>query len=155
MIELCNRCQENLPSHQKESLLADPMPKRPFEHVAADLFTLAGKHYLVYADRLSSYPCVVGFNNDPTAQQVAYECRQFFANLGVPTTFRSDNGPQFAAASFKAFLDRWGVTFTPTTPHYPQANYAEIYVKLVKRLLRKLDTNDVKSDEFCEALMEL
>ena len=44
MIELCNRCQENLPSHQKESLLADLMPKRPFEHVAADHHDLARVH---------------------------------------------------------------------------------------------------------------
>jgi len=101
------------------------------------------------------YPIVVGFRNDPTSEQVTYECRQIFESTGVPTTFRSNNGPQFAAASFNRFLDRWGITFTPTPPHYPLANYAEVYVKLVKNMLKKLDLNDVTSKEFCEALMEL
>ena len=50
MIEKCTPCQERLPSLGKETLLTDPLPTRPFEEVAADLFYLAGRHYLMYVD---------------------------------------------------------------------------------------------------------
>jgi len=131
------------------------MPKRPFEEVAADMFYHAGRHYLIYADRLSGFPIVAEWQDDPTAQQVAYQCRQFFANLGVPVRFRSDNGPQFASKTFKDFLTRWGVRPNTSTPYYPQANYAEVYVKKVKLMLSKLSTPSTTSEEFCEAMLEL
>ena len=155
MIEKCMPCQERLPSLGKATLMTDPLPTRPFEEVAADLFYLAGRHYLVYVDRLSGYPIVAEWTDDPTAQQVILKCRQYFATLGVPIRFRSDNGPQFAANEFKKFLDRWGVKPNTSSPHYPQANYVEIYIKKVKNMMAKLTTPSTTSEEFCEAILEL
>ena len=53
VVEACNACQKNLPSLQKEPMMSDPPPSRPFEDVSADLFCYAGKSYMVYVDRLS------------------------------------------------------------------------------------------------------
>ena len=95
------------------------------------------------------------WKSDPNAQDVAFRCREFFADLGVPTTLRSDNGPQFAAASFQKFLQRWGVKWSPSTPHYPQSNWSEVYVKKCKHMLAKLTKPDTTSEEFHEAMLEL
>ena len=93
MIEKCTPCQERLPSLGKATLMTDPLPTRPFEEMAADLFYLTGRHDLVYVDRLSGYPIVAEWTDDPTAQQVIFKWRQYFATLGVPIRFRSDNEP--------------------------------------------------------------
>jgi len=132
------------------------MPKRPFESVSADLFTLGGKHFLVYVDRMSGYPKIAQWRDDPSSSQVAYEIRQFFVDLGVPKRFRSDGGMQFAAASFRKFLERWGVEWVPSTPHFPSGNgHAECNVKLLKNLLAKMQTPEIRNEEFQEALLEL
>jgi len=131
------------------------MPTRPFEQVASDLFTYAGRHYLVYTCRLSGYTEIADWNDEPTAQQVTTKCQRFFASLGVPTTFRSDNGPQYNSAHFKKFLQRWGVVHNPSTPYYPQANYAEIAVKKMKNMLAKLSSPRLDTEEFAEAIIEL
>ena len=156
MIENCDACQERLPSHPKETLMTDPIPTRPFQEVSADLFSLAGKTFLVYVDRKSGYPLIAEWRNDPTSNQVAYECREFFALLGVPNKMRTDGGPQFASSSFAKFLKRWGVEWAPSTPHFPSSNgLAECYVKQLKSLLAKLEHPDIKSEEFQEAILEL
>lgn len=49
----CNACWQRLPSQPKEMLDTEHTPTKPFECVAADLFTIDGKEYLVYMDRLS------------------------------------------------------------------------------------------------------
>ena len=41
----------------------EQQPTRPFECVGADLFTVGGKEYLAYIDRLSGWPVVYAFNN--------------------------------------------------------------------------------------------
>jgi len=155
MVERCEQCQERLPSLPKETLMSEPPPTRPFEQVAADLFYHAGRHYLVYGDRLSGFPLVAEWKDDPTSHQVAFACRQFFATMGVPTRFRSDNGPQFSGSDFQDFLRHWGVQWDASTPHYPQANYAECFVKKIKLMLSKLETKDTKSEEFTAAILEL
>jgi len=86
MIEKCTPCQERLPSLGKETLMTDPLPTRPFEEVAADLFYLAGRHYPMYVDRLSGYPIVAEWTDDPTAQQVILKCHQYFATLASDRT---------------------------------------------------------------------
>ena len=55
-VRACSSCQERLPSNVKEPLRQEETPSRPFESASADLFSYAGKHYLVYVDRLSGWP---------------------------------------------------------------------------------------------------
>ena len=52
----CDKCQELLPSQQREPLKSEPLPTRVFEDVSADFFSYAGRDYLVYVDRLSGWP---------------------------------------------------------------------------------------------------
>ena len=111
MIQRCDVCQERRSSIPKETLnlKTEPLPNMPFEVVSADMFYAAGRHFMVYVDRLSGYPIVGEFNNDPTAAQFARACCGHFNITGVPKIFRSDGGPQFAGSNFQKFLERWGV----------------------------------------------
>ena len=83
------------------------------------------------------------------------KCQQYFATLGVPMTFRSDNGPQYNSANFKKFLQRWGVVHNPSTPYYLQANYAEVAVKKAKSMIGKFTNPRLNMEEFAEAILEL
>ncbi|XP_076044722.1 uncharacterized protein LOC143027334 [Oratosquilla oratoria] len=54
------------PSQQQEPLLCDDRPTWPFESVSADFFHVAGKSFLVIADRLSGWPVIVSCTQDTT-----------------------------------------------------------------------------------------
>lgn len=79
----------------------DPLPSRPFEDVSSDLFSAAGKHFMVYIDRLSGWPIVCHYGNkDPSSAQIINDLYKIFADTGVPVRFRSDNGGQYSSHEF-------------------------------------------------------
>jgi len=134
----CEKCQAMLPSHAPEPTMGDPLPGRPMEEVSVDLFEANGNHYLVYVDRYSGWPCVAGWNKDPTAREVIQVMQGFFADFGVPVRVKSDGGPQFKSREYQDFLKNWGSEAQLTSPHNPQANgHAEACVKAMKSLVKK------------------
>ena len=155
-VQSCPRCREHLPSNPAEPMCSETVPSRPFESASADLFSHAGKHYLVYADRLSGWPCIHSWREDPASAQVVSVLRQWFVDFGCPVRLRTDGGPQFAAKKFKEFCSRWGVHSVLSTPHYPQSNgHAEASVKAMKNLVAKsTEHGDISSDTFKTALLE-
>ena len=138
-------------------MMTDDEPSRPFESVSSDYFEHAGKHYLIYTDRLSGWPMVKMFNREATAAKLITTLRKFFAATGVPEVFRSDNGPQYIAGSIRKFLEHWAVRIRPSSPYYAQSNgHAEASVKAVKHLIIKCTRNgNLDSDEFAFGLLEL
>ena len=65
--------------------------------------------------------------------------RKFFVEFGIPEKFQRDQGPQFSSSEFQAFLNKWGVEWVPSSPHYPQSNgLAESSVKKLKYLIAKI-----------------
>ena len=132
----CEPCQVLQPSQQQEPYRNDDHPIRPFESVSADFFQVAGKDFLVIADRLSGWPVVVPCNTGITAQALCRAICRYFRDVGVPLRLRSDGGPQFTSTEFKDCMTRWGVDHIVSTPHYPQSNgHAEAAVKAVKHLI--------------------
>ena len=157
-VSSCNKCQERLPSLQREPLMTDPPPTRVFEDVSADLFSYAGRSYLVYVDRLSGWPALHLFpRDDTTSRQVIRALRENFVTLSVPVRLRTDGGPQFASHDFRAFMKRWGVCHVMSTPHYPASNgLSEAAVKSVKSLVAKTTVGGNLDDEsFDRGLLEL
>ncbi|XP_064122505.1 uncharacterized protein K02A2.6-like [Macrobrachium nipponense] len=77
-VESCEACQQLLPSQQQEPYMCDDHPFRPFESVSADFFHVAGKSFLVIADRLSGWPVVVPCGRDTTAARVTRMFCVFF-----------------------------------------------------------------------------
>ena len=58
---------------------------------------------------------------EATARDLIRSLRQMFAATGVPTTLRTDGGPQFTARLTRECLRRWGVEHQIATRHYPQS----------------------------------
>ena len=80
-------------------------PTKPFECVGADLFTIGGKEYIAYIDRLSNWPVVHPFNKvGITTADIIKSIRTTFMDHGIPKVFERDNGPQFASTGFQCLL---------------------------------------------------
>lgn len=78
------------------------LPDYPWQEVAADLFELRGKQYLVVVDYYSLYLEVCHLRETTTDTVIAL-FKSLFARHGIPETYRSDNGPQFTSGKFVNF----------------------------------------------------
>ena len=158
IVEACESCQQNRPSLQKEPMILDPLPNRPFSEVSMDLFSTGGKYFMVYVDRLSGWPIVCRFGSRcPDSKTIVTTLSKIFADTGVPVRVRCDNGPQFAKAlDFRQFLKRWNVILAPSSPHFPQSNgHAEAGVKAMKTLILKcLKNGSLDEEAYAAGLLE-
>ena len=132
-IKSCPICQQStIPP--TEPLLQTKLPNHPWERVAADLFQLKGKSYLVVVDYFSRYVEVQSLSIT-TSASVVNALKAIFARHGIPATFVSDNGPQFDSQEMKRFAECYGFNHVTSSPHYPQSNgLAERTVKTIKSL---------------------
>jgi len=145
VINQCRVCQESRP--QQQHFPATPTPlttvdDSPMQNVGTDLFSHAGKDYLIMVDRYSGYPCCVELKRTNT-QAIVRELSAWFNLLGWPETIRSDGGPQFRT-EFDIFCEENNIIHELTAPYNPQANgLAESAVKNCKYLLIKcLETKE-------------
>lgn len=147
----CKRCNEIAPSNRKESTKQHNQPEYPFQMAVCDLFHMAGRIYIVYADRFSAWTEVAWTKAISNAKTICDILRRYFINFGVPEEFSSDGGPPFQSAEISNFFKKWNVTHRLSSAHYPQSNgRAEAAVKHMKRMLTtnigadgSLDTDSV------------
>jgi len=134
-IQRCPECVKSAPN-PREPLLTTPLPKHPWERVAADLFQLNGSTYLLVVDYFSRYPEVIKLNST-TSKTVISSLKSIFSHHGVPSVLMSDNGPQFDSSYMKEFANTYGFQHVTSSPHYPQSNgLAERTVRTMKDLLK-------------------
>ena len=145
------------PSLPREPLLCDDHPTRPFESVSADFCAVAGKSFLIIADRLSGWPVVAPCHGDTTARATVRIFCRYFREVGVPLRLRTDGGPQFTSKEFQDAMKRWGVYHVVSSPHFPQSNgHAEAAVKTCKHLILKTSpSGNIDNEEFDRGLLEL
>lgn len=136
LVERCDICCQH--SQQKtEQLMPTPLPARPWQRVAADIFQWEGGHYLVVVDYFSRYIEVANLPKLITATTVE-RLKVIFARFGIPETLVTDNGPQFASCEFGEFSRDYDFKHVTSSPRYPQSNgEAERAVRTVKQMLRK------------------
>ena len=108
---------KNTTSHT-EPLLQPALPSHPWEKVAADLFQLKGKSYLLVVDYYSKYVEVQTLSLT-TLTSVVASLKAIFSCHGIPTTFVSDNGPQFNSEEMRTFSKVQHIT---SSPYYPKSN---------------------------------
>jgi transposase InsO family protein len=146
MIHQCPECLKEA-TNNKEPLITTPLPKRPWQRVASDLFYYDGKNYLIVIDYFSRYPEVVQLTST-TSANIIKVLKMIFACHGVPEEFISDNGPQYASQEFAEFSKEYSFIHKTSSPHYAQSNgLAERMVRTAKDLLKK-------SSDFYRVLLE-
>ena len=137
LISKCDICQEFQSSNQKEPMMESPLPRRPWEMVATDLFQWEHKDYLVVVDYYSRYVEIAKLD-DTKSRTIVNHTKSIFARHGIPSIVRSDNGPQYIAQEYKQFAKDWKFEHQTSSPYYPKSNgLAEKAVQTVKALLSK------------------
>ena len=118
--DTCNSYQEN---QQKEPLIPHDPPKRPWSHVAVDLFTFNNKEWLIIVDSWSDY---FELNPLPATNASTVIRHHFpsppegqFARHGIPDTLYSGNGSYFSSREFQEFESDWQFDHQTSSPHYP------------------------------------
>ena len=135
----CSACQRELPSHPRETYRTREAPTRPFQHLCADFFEHAGRHYLLAVDPFSGWQFVRPLGRTATTAQLKQELRSIFCMAGVPEVLWTDGGPQFTARALAVFLREWRVQHRTSSPFYPQSNgRAEAGVKYAAKLIRRV-----------------
>ena len=127
----CTMCCKHRQQHA-EPLLPSTLPARPWQNIAIDLFEWKKHNYLLTVDYYSRYIEIAKLTSTTSADVITH-LKSIFARHGIPETVMSDNGPQYAASTFKQFASEYGFTHDTSSPRYPQANgAAERAVKTVK-----------------------
>ena len=80
---------------RQEPLISTPLPTHPWEEVGTDLFFLKGVTYLLAVDYFSRYLELVKLTST-TSQSIVNVLKAVFSRHGIPSQWRTDNGPQFA-----------------------------------------------------------
>ena len=152
----CQQCQDCLPSNSKEPLVQKPKPERPFQEIAVDFCSYAGRHYLIVVDCYTDRPAILPMNHDTTTPKLITALRQSFCRTAIPDVLWSDGGPQFTCKMFKDFSQQWGFLHKTSTPHYPQSNgKIEATVKSMKKIIRSAwNGRFLDDDKFCCALLQ-
>ena len=138
----CGVCMKYRKAQTKLPLLKTQDRKAgPWERVSMDLMTWEQKVYLVVVDSYSNYPEIAVLSST-TSEAIILQCKSIFARHGIPLVVCSDNGPQFAAATFGRFAELYGFYHETSSPYYPKSNgQAEKAVGIVKQLLNRFGTS--------------
>jgi transposase InsO family protein len=150
VIAKCNVCAQYRATNQKEPLMSSPVPTRPWESIATDLFELRNKDYLVTVDYYSNF-IEVDRLYSKTSTEVIQKLKAHMARCGVPERVVSDNGPQYSSSEFQDFAAQYEFEHVTSSPRYPQSNgKAESAVKTAKRIMMK--ALDAKADPYLAML---
>jgi transposase InsO family protein len=150
MVSECRTCLQFQRRNQREPLMPQEIPERPWSTVAVDIFYYKGRDYLLVVDYFSKYPEVTRINHK-NSEAVILAMKEMFARHGIPEKIIADNMP-FNSLRFRDFAREWEIKVVTSSPHYPRSNgLVERNVQTIKRLLKKSD--DSKQDAFL-ALLE-
>jgi transposase InsO family protein len=137
MLAGCAVCAQCQAKQRKEPLKSTPLPGRPWEKLAVDLFGWNGAHYALVVDYYSRYPELRKLSSTRAANVIT-AMKEIFACHGVPCEVLSDNGPQFSCGEFAEFAKQYGFYHSTSSPRYPQGNgLVERCVRSVKDMLKK------------------
>jgi hypothetical protein len=91
----CKTCQDVLPSNHREPITHKPRPSQPFQAIAADFCSFAGREYLITVDCYTDWPDIIPMSNNTTAKQVLSVLKASFCRTGIPDQIWTDEGLRF------------------------------------------------------------
>ena len=134
VVSQCEICAEHKASNPREPMTMGEIPTRPWELVSTDLFKWNGDDYLLIVDSYSRFIEIAKLT-DTSSGKVIQHTKSIFARHDIPTTVKSDNGPQYSSDEYERFSKELHVT---SSPYHAQANgLAEKSVQTIKHLLEK------------------
>ena len=135
---MCEVCQFQQPSNEKEPMIPHNIPDHPWQCIATDLFDVDGHTYLLTVDRYSKYPLADYIPVPVSSQAVTAKIRAYCAQFGRPDEIMSDNGTQYTGEAFQKFIQEWYIEHVTSSPRYPRSNgFIERHVKHIKPLIKK------------------
>ena len=136
MVANCNTCAKDRPE-PKDPLKSTSFHSHPWERLAADLFEVEGKVYLIVVDYYSRWFEIRRLKDQSSARVISV-LKELFSMHGIPHIIVLDNGPQFSSDAFHLFTTEYDFVHVTSLPKYPKANgEVERSVRTVKALLRK------------------
>ena len=129
-------------------MLNHPIPARPLQSVAADLFECDGNNDLSLQDYYSRYIEADRFYSTRTSF-VVMKMKGIVARHGIPERVVIDNGLPFAYAEFREFAKTSGFAHSTSNPRYSQSN------GLVEKVVHTTDRNMVKATQAAETYTQL
>ena len=136
----CTECQRNRPLPPTAPLHPWEWPSQPWSRIHMDFAgPIAGGHMLLIIVDVHSKWIEVHVMSSSTSSATIGNLRVTFAQLGIPRSIVTDNGPCFVSAEFKQFLSKNGITQITSAPYHPSSNgLAERAVQTVKQGIKKL-----------------
>lgn len=152
----CKLCQDHLPSQPPEPIIQKTKPERPFQEIAIDFCSYAGRDFLISVDCHTDWPDIVYMGTNTTTPRLLTVLKQAFCRSGAPDVLWSDQGPQFTSHLFNAFSAEWGFRHITSTPTYPQSNgKAEATVKSMKKIIEAVWTGSyLDESKLARALLQ-
>ena len=120
-VQRCDICQHQRPVLTKEPLMTYLILNLPWQIVTSDCFECDGSHYLIVVDLYPDYTEIKQLNSLSSAPLIE-QLKQIFAVHGIPITFISDNGPNYASVEFTDFTHDWHIQRVTSSRHHPKAN---------------------------------
>ena len=134
LVSQCSTCQQYQRSNQREPLIPQQVPDRPWVIVAADKFYYKRRDYLLVVDYFSKYPEVAQLS-----RKNSEAIRIVLARHGIPERLIADNMP-FNSLKFKHFASDWEIEVVTSSLHYPKSNgLVERNEQTIKQLLKNAD----------------
>lgn len=136
-VSQCLSFNEYAHEQQRETVMSHALPTRPWQIISMDLFTQAGKDFLIMVDHYSDF-WEIELLLDLSAETTVLRCKAQLARHGQPDRVITDCGAQFDCETFRRVTKHWDFDHIKSSPRYPNSNgKAESAVKIVKSLCKK------------------
>ena len=138
-VRQCGICIHNQVTPKSVPLLLWPWATEPWQRIHIEFLEIRGQQFLLIVDSHSKWMEVFPMTSTTVSATVnILLC--LFARYGFPKEVVSDNGPQFTAVEFGAFLKERGIKHTLCPPYHPSSNgLAERHVQTFKSMFNKYE----------------
>ena len=138
MIDNCLPCQAVGNANKPAPLRMNELPPAPWHTLHLDHCGPfpSGEYILVVIDAYTRFP-EIAIVTSTSAFTTINHLRRIFATHGLPSRVKTDNGPPFNSKELRDYMNENGISFTPITPLWPQANAeAENFNKVLEKAIR-------------------
>ena len=121
-INNCDECAKLQPCQQKIKMIKSQSYEEtaPMDSIGTDLFSYAGKDYLIIVDRYSGFVLCSEHIPNTNSANIIKILSKWFNILGFPKILRSDGGPQLRS-EFDTFCNNNTIKHELSSPYNPSS----------------------------------